>query len=517
MMNELANHLSFVDTGCVHDVLGAGEDTYRNWIQLFYVARCLFSEESEFPVKGELAPLLERREIFDREPVQRKEESGERLHTSNMAESLDLGRIASLSQISSILPREFLVYSEELFYKKLINRELFKKEFNQPETFSVADLVYGQGRELNRRQKVYILFDNSSSMNGEKLNKLFAAKAICIEYLRRVQREGPQIYFRSFNDKISPVKRIDRPEGIRGLIRHIVDLNTCECFQTRIGEALTSAIRDIRSDPAFSQAEIIMITDGIGDVPEDIEERLGSIQFHMVLISGLDIDRFLRLYPDRETLEDAMIHMSPGNTFELDSYITMKRIYRLRDIAKIFVRIPSLLGERFRFSNTLELERVREMREALERRLGDDLLFDEQYEIYNRIKYLTEYLRIMLSRAASREMKDRITGEIEGFRHLARKVAQDEWFAHNMETRVSQAGRKRFTRGAAAANGAHASLIRLLLTLLGAAVKRPYRIADRVYQRSQDALGAISIAYHHCRTGRRLRRMNRRISRVLNT
>jgi 5S rRNA maturation endonuclease (ribonuclease M5) len=231
-MNEIIDHLKFFEPDINSDILQRSNELPKDWMKVFYIARCLFSSNSSFPIKGHLAPLLERKDIFSNDCIKKENDKSETIVKSNMSESINIGRITSVHQISHILPREFIINLEEVFYKKLINRELYKKEFNTPEGYSVSELVNGRESELNKKQKVYILFDNSYSMNGEKFNKIFTAKAICLEYLKNVQKENPQIYFRYFNQAMGPLLRIRKQGQIKDLIKYIISVSTALHYET---------------------------------------------------------------------------------------------------------------------------------------------------------------------------------------------------------------------------------------------------------------------------------------------
>jgi len=303
-MSELLEHFNFIEPKGFLSLLDRNDELTNEWIQIFYIARIIFCKETQFPIRSQLAPLLERKEIFSKDKIKKnpqQTDSFESLVKINMSGSVDIGKITSINQISHILPREFVIYPEDFFYTKLMKKELYRKEFNEQEGLSIDDLVHGKEQGLNRKQKIYILFDNSFSMNGDKLNKLFAAKAICLEYLRRAQKESPQIYFRYFNQDRGPLIKITKQGQIKELIRYIIHLNTYDCHETRIDEAILEAIEDIKLDPQLRQAEILMITDGLGDVPANIEKQLGKIKFHMILIPGANMGQFLKKYPDKES------------------------------------------------------------------------------------------------------------------------------------------------------------------------------------------------------------------------
>ncbi|MCX5902860.1 MAG: VWA domain-containing protein [Proteobacteria bacterium] len=223
-----------------------------------------------------------------------------------MDNSLQIGKMSLMSDISRLIPREHTIYTENIFYKKLINRELIKIIYQgaREEALSVDSFVGREEAELNRSQKVYLLFDNSTSMNGEGFNKIFAAKifaakAIAIEYLRKISGESPQIYFRSFHSDVGDAVKARTSGEIYRLIEHITRLQTGGGHITNSGSAVEQALEDIQKDPELREAEILVLTDGFGPVSNDLKARLGSIKLHVILIPDLDIAKILELYPGK--------------------------------------------------------------------------------------------------------------------------------------------------------------------------------------------------------------------------
>ncbi len=487
-MSELLDHFTFIEPKGFQNLCDRTEELTDEWMQIFYIGRTMFSQKSEFPIKSQLAPLLERKKIFSEEKIQQKgshSDHYESLVKLNMGGSFDIGRITSMDQVSHILPREFMIYPEDLFYAKLVQKELFRKEFLDHDALSIDDLVYGKEKELNRKQKVYILFDNSFSMNGDKFTKIFAAKAICLEYLRRVQKESPQISFRYFNQNMGPLIKINKRKQIKDLIKYIIHLNTVDCYETKVDEAILKAIEDIEKDPELQQAEILMITDGLGDVPSNIEKRLGKIKFHMVLIPGANISQFLKKYPNKEAWTKVNITIKSANEVAqlLKNYPTkeavskadipqelktsVKRIlefypdkekwgkannrgedippyweiflqliqvYRMQEFADIFIKIPSLFIEKFHFSNMYELEQIQTFRQELASKLESQISNSERYEIFQKIKFFMKYLHMLiLKEPTTKELQKRIKKELSGFQILLEKVMKDEWFVSTLD------------------------------------------------------------------------------------
>ena len=265
-------------------------------LKIFYIARVLFSETSRHRIKTQAAPLLERQQIFSTSSSDSASTKDD-LRQSPMDNFINLAKINSTGDIAHLLPREHVIYTENMFYKKLANRDLIKIDYEaQTGTVtSVKDFLSNKTADLLRSQKVYLLFDNSTSMNGERFKKLIVSKAIAIEYLRRVSSEKPEIYFRPFHSSVGDLVKATSREGIHALIKSIVSMGTGGGRITDIGAAVQQAIEDITIDPELREAEILVLTDGFGPIPRDLTAKLGSIKLHVILIPDLDIEKILKL------------------------------------------------------------------------------------------------------------------------------------------------------------------------------------------------------------------------------
>ena len=62
-MNELLDQVSFIEPKGFLSFFGGSKKLTNEWIQLFYIGRTIFSQETQFPIKGQLTPILERKKI----------------------------------------------------------------------------------------------------------------------------------------------------------------------------------------------------------------------------------------------------------------------------------------------------------------------------------------------------------------------------------------------------------------------------------------------------------------------
>ena len=436
-------------------------------MKIFYIARVIFSETSRHRIKTQAAPLFNRETVFAGGRDQ-DDDSMQPQHPARMDNTIALAHINSVSDIAHLLPREHIIYPDNIFYKKVANRELIKIDYEggAAAVSSVDAFLNEQEVELRRSQKVYLLFDNSTSMNGENFKKLLVSKAIAIEYLRRAAPEEPQLYFRSFHSEVSDLVKASTYGEIETLVGHITRLGTGGGQITNIGEAIVQAIADIRADVELRQAEIMVMTDGFGPIPADLREQLGSIKLHIILIPDLDIEKILQLYPDRTAWKkgghDGMRPMPPFWSYYsskappamidsdellregvrssataaksvkelkgLEILQGLNQIYALQGVCEnfIFVVITSILEDSFPF-NEAELEAARAEALRLNELSVEQLSNDEKMKALQQVNFLIQFLEVARNNTQEGGLKKGIRDVERILRAVQARILDDPW------------------------------------------------------------------------------------------
>jgi hypothetical protein len=435
-------------------------------VKIFYIARVIFSDKTTLKIKDQVSPLFSRSQIFSSRALRADGKSAQQ-QLSPMDNTLGIGKMSLMSDIARLIPREHTIYTDNIFYKKLLNRELIKIVFQGPreEALSVDKFAGREEAELNRSQKVYFLFDNSTSMNGESFNKIFAAKALAVEYLRKVSLESPQIYFRSFHSEVGELIQARTADEIFKLIEHIAHLQTGGGHITNIGDAVQRAIEDIRKDPELREAEILVITDGFGPVAKDLRDHLGAIKLHVVLIPDLDIAKILELYPDRTTwVKGGPAGTRPmpqfwhyyskepppmcldGDLYEnsVRSYETagksvkelkkqeilqgLNQIYTIREhcVNFIFVIITTLFGESFKCAED-EVDGMEAAVEELKNLSIQTMNHNEKLSMLQSLNFVGELLLLAYERAAKKHLKIRLRQLLQTVKLLKSQILADPW------------------------------------------------------------------------------------------
>lgn len=464
--DAIQSHLDFYSPRCTANNLTSLFFS-PELIKIFYIARVIISDSSSHRVKSEIAPLISRENIFEsaKDDAVKKTAVLQKKRFDNF---VNIERITSFGDIARLLPREHLIYSDTVFYKKLANRELIKIDYEgfSGDATSVDQFIKSEETALQRSQKIYLLFDNSTSMNGEEFKKLFISKAIAIEYLRRVADENPQIYFRTFHSDVGELVTANTRQEIYNLTDTVVRITTGGGRLTRIGDAVMQAIADITSDPELQEAEILVITDGFGPIPKDLKQKLGKIKLHVILIPDLDIEKILKLYPDmaawKKGEKDGMRPMPdfwkyysstpPPKDIDSDdlfkdnrlSYETasksvkelrvlellqgLNQIYQLQAVCQnfIFVVITSLIEESFEIS-LKDVETVEGFVEELRLKIKEPMSNEEKLKFLQTLNFLLNFLQTALVNSPEKTVRNKIKQIISTLQYLQSCLLEDPW------------------------------------------------------------------------------------------
>jgi len=144
---------------------------------------------------------------------------------------------------------------------------------------------------------VYVLFDTSSSMRAHY--RIYLAKAILLQFLKRNKEELGFISLRTFDDHVGEVHTAIDEQSYTALLRHVLRL-THLGDGTVLQKALVQALDDIDSMEHLAGAEILIITDGAVHIDEDlIRARLdGHTRIHTLKIGHVEI------FPSDAFIED---------------------------------------------------------------------------------------------------------------------------------------------------------------------------------------------------------------------
>ncbi len=161
-------------------------------------------------------------------------------------ESYEFGK-----DIERIVPSR-LALPDELFYLRLLEGKLllYRKVLTQ-----------GKG-------PIYVLLDKSGSMDG---TKMIWAKAVTLSLYMRAVRENREFYFRFFDSIPYPLTTIGRRPKAKHVLKMIEYIARIKgSGGTDISKAIITACNDIRRARSKDLSDIILITDGVDRIAENI-------------------------------------------------------------------------------------------------------------------------------------------------------------------------------------------------------------------------------------------------------
>jgi hypothetical protein len=221
---------------------------------VYEIARVL--EDPDHPLTQRLAPLLHRSIRQQQPPDASPPPSTVQRHF--VAEEYDAELIRHLRDVVHIYPHQFLL-PDEVFYHRLAERSLWMPAPRPPQVYGYKSQADQYAPDI-RKQKLYVLFDTSASMQSH--HRIHLAKAIVYVFLRRNQAELGEIFFRTFDLQLGERWHAHDVPSFERLLQHVLRLQAVG-QGTALEHAICVAAEEIRQTPSLLQSEILLITDGI--------------------------------------------------------------------------------------------------------------------------------------------------------------------------------------------------------------------------------------------------------------
>jgi hypothetical protein len=219
---------------------------------VFEIARVLEDEDSD--LRQKLEPALSLRSM---NPTALKGEIEDFHVYVSTGEEYEAEMIQSHRDVARIYPHQFIL-PDELFMRRLAERTLLMPIAKAPRILPIEALSNDFSYD-SKKQKVYVLFDTSASMQAH--HRIHVAKAILYYFLKRNQSELGFISLRTFDDHVGEVHTAVDRDSYDALMRYVLRLSHLG-HGTVLQKALMDALDDIQTRDYFAGAEILVITDG---------------------------------------------------------------------------------------------------------------------------------------------------------------------------------------------------------------------------------------------------------------
>ena len=249
---------------------------------IFDIARYLLSGESD--INGDLSELISKNEEQNDLDIDINVKEIDRFKAGDDEQIID--GMQSLSEFPYILKKQFLL-PDEIFDRRMIYKELLiTKNQAKEKRYSWTDHIKDQSKlsyekEL-RRQRTYILMDVSGSTQNK--HRLLLEKAIIYTFLENNQKNKGEVFFRAFNHECSDLVHAKTEKSYLSMLNKSI-LPMQASGQTNLQKALRVAIEDIKRISINQNAEILIVTDGLCSINENLVlESVSKIKINVVLI-----------------------------------------------------------------------------------------------------------------------------------------------------------------------------------------------------------------------------------------
>lgn len=237
------------------------------------------------------------------------------------AKEYEADLIRSVTEVQHIYPHQFLL-PETVFLQRLAERSLWMPRPRTPRNFRYQT-ESDRFAPDDRKQKVYLLFDTSSSMRQHY--RIHLAKSIAYLFLKQNQRELGTIFFRTFDLTVGELRTARDIPSFEALISDVMHINAVG-NGTVLQKALSTAIEDIQHESQLSQAQILVITDGVAHIDvEQLQAGMGeNITVNTVKIGHA------RMHVDSKVIEDQIYHSTSEDAVRLRELLKQKRDLELQ-------------------------------------------------------------------------------------------------------------------------------------------------------------------------------------------
>lgn len=265
---------------------------------VFEIARVLEDEAS--PLREKLEPALRLAAPI----ASLRKDSVEDFHRYVASgDEYEADLMQSHHDIARIYPWQFAL-PDELFDQRLAERTLWMPISKAPKILPVEE-INEDFKFDSSKQKVYVLFDTSSSMVQH--HRIHLAKAILFYFLKRNKSELGFISLRTFDDHVGDLHTALDQKSYDALMRVVLRLSHLG-NGTVLQKALLQALEDIQSHEHYAGAEILIITDGAVSIDSDlIRSKMDeTIRIHSVKIGHAQV--FASQQQIDEWLDDPRAH-----------------------------------------------------------------------------------------------------------------------------------------------------------------------------------------------------------------
>ena len=283
----------------------------KEFTAVFEIARVLEVEDSVLRKRLEPAlrlPTLDHSKVSEEIDLFQPEViTGEEYEADFIRNRRDVARIYSWQ----------FALPDSIFDQRLAERMLWMPVSKAPKILPIQEI--GESFSFDsRKQKVFVLFDTSSSMQHH--HRIHLAQAILFHFLERNKTDLGFVSLRTFDDHVGEMHSAVDPDSFNALIRYILRI-THLGNGTVLQKALLIALEEIASMEHLSGAEILVITDGAVSIDEALvrSKMDENIKIHTIKIGHS------KIFASDKLIDDVIFRGNFGNTKVLQDLLFQER------------------------------------------------------------------------------------------------------------------------------------------------------------------------------------------------
>ncbi len=249
----------------------------RKWLALENIARLLENYEKLQNLVAMLGRLQEQKE-FEVESILEVKKRRKKVLVSPLAKN-ELYGLHLSDDLQRLLPNELIQLGnprlKKLFYARLIERRLMTYELRGviPELGKTKRRVSNQKKVNQSKGPIILCIDTSGSMSG---SPEVLAKAVAFLSLKIAVKEKRECYLMNFSGP-GNVQELEIAQSTYALDNLLDFLMFSFGGGTDFVTPLQKAFAMIAKEK-FNKADILMVTDGIGDIPKKLEKEIPQEQ-----------------------------------------------------------------------------------------------------------------------------------------------------------------------------------------------------------------------------------------------
>jgi len=252
----------------------------------------------------------------------------------------------------------------------------------------------------------------------------FYAKCIVSEFLRRKLDSNAKLFYRTFDTNVGELHKIEKKEDYPYLIEKVL-LSTTGGVSTNLQKAVFQAVSDINYTKDMTNAEILVVTDGVSKIDvHEMVEKLGKIKLHILKI-GDDLpepdfyDMKMEFANERVDFDPSSINIKQiknrmQNPKEDDRPLTTteRRIYSLmldnsnnifkdlKKVAKHYIEVGDIKSEKLYDVSYENLENIFHWVKKLEYVDLKYMSIEDKERIYKQAYFLGQYIKMLHDQGA---------------------------------------------------------------------------------------------------------------------